>query len=70
MFLSPARLLLAAAEQNELPQVHGFREACERGGRHDARLHLGFVALAVSRELMKEQIGDDEPEHGVAQELE
>ncbi len=42
----------------------------ERRRRDDAGLHLRLVALAVRRKPREQHVGDDEAEHGVAEELE
>ena len=70
MLLPAARLLFAAAEQHEAAEIDVLREPREGGGGHDAGLDLGLVAFAVRRKPVEQQVGDDEPEHRVAQELE
>ena len=52
------------------PRSDAFREPSERRRRHDRCLDLRLLPFVVLRELAEEQIGDDEAEHGVAEELE
>jgi hypothetical protein len=44
-------------------------QASQRGRRHQLRFQLGLLALVVFRKLLKEHIGNGEPEDRVAEEL-
>jgi hypothetical protein len=68
--LPPAGAVLALAEQQRLtePELDGHLR--QGGGRHDRRPDLGerpFGQLGVGAEQV---VGDDDAEHGVAEELE
>ena len=54
----------------EIAQADLFREPTQRRRRHDGCLDLRLLPFVVLRELAEEQIGNDEAEHGVAEELE
>ena len=70
VLLPAAGLLFSAPEQHVAAEIDFFGQPRERRRRDDAGLHLRLVALAVGREPREQQIGDDEAEHGVAEELE
>ena len=67
---APSRLLLAAAEQQMVAEAQPLGHARERRRRDQNGLHLRLLALVVLGELAEQQIGHDEAEHGVAEELE
>ena len=66
---APAGLLLAAAEDQKLAQPELLAETRQRGGGHQRGLQLGLVSLFVLRKPPEEQVGDDEAEDRVAEEL-
>ena len=53
-----------------VPEVQPLRLARQRRRRHEGRLGLGLLPFVEIRKFGKQQIGDDEPQDGVAQELE
>src|SRR5262249_18539100 len=67
---APAALLLAAPEEQVLAEIEPLRVPGERLRGDDRRLDLGLLSFAVRRVLPEQHVGDDEPEHGIAQELE
>ena len=69
LFPPPAGLLLAFAEQQMLADAQTLGLPRQRRRRHQRRLRLRLLAFVELGELVKEQIGDDESEQRVAQEL-
>src|SRR3954453_5576359 len=68
--LAPAAgLLLAAPENQELPEVQPLPHPRERRRRDQRRLQLRLLPLVVLRELAEEDRGDDEAENRIAEEL-
>ncbi len=65
-----AGLGFAPAEQQIVAEAEPPADAGERGGRDERGLGLRLRAFRVVGELAIEQVGDDESEHRVAQELE
>src|SRR5690606_21546383 len=65
----PSRLLLAPSEQQVVAEPDAGRERGERRRRDQRRLGLGLLALGEVRELVIEQVRDQEAEHRVPEEL-
>ena len=68
--LPSAGFLFAAAQNQVVAEPQLVSQPAERGGRHERRFQLRLLAFVVLRELAKEQVGDHEPQHRVAEEFE
>ena len=66
---APAGGLLAAAEDQEIADLEPASLLRERGAVHELRPCLGERAFAVPRETLVKLVGEDELQHGVAEEL-
>ena len=51
------------------PSSERFAQPRQRRRRDERRLELRLLPFVVLRELAEEHVGDDEAEHGVAEEL-
>ena len=67
LFAAAARLLLAAPEQQMLPEHQALGLPRQRRRRDERRLDLGLLALVELRKLTVQQIGNHEPQHRVAE---
>ena len=65
-----ARRVLALAEAQRRAEVELLRDLGERLRAHHRGAQLGQLALGQLRVLLVGEVGDDEAEHGVAEELE
>ncbi len=69
-FSRPPDCVLALAEQQRVAELELGGHLGQRGRAHDRRPHLGQLALGQSRVGAEDVVGDDQAEHGVAEELE
>ena len=69
LLAAAARLLLAAPEQQVIAEPQPLGLPRQRRRRHQRRLDLRLLSLVERRELAEQHVGDDEPEHGVAEKL-
>ena len=70
LLLASARLFLTLAEQQVVAEGQPLRLTGERRRGHERRLHPGFLPLVELGKLAEEQVGHDEAQDGVAEELE
>ena len=68
--LAAARLVLPFAQQHRRPQMQLGRQLGQHPGVDDRGAHLRQLPLGQQGVGAKDVIGDDQPEHGVAEELE
>ena len=67
--VAPAGGLLAAAEQQELAEPERAADLGQRPGVDHGRAQLGQLALGQVGVGAVEGVGDDQPQHRVAEEL-
>ncbi len=70
LLLAAARLFLAPAEKQVVAEAQTLGQPPERRGGNHRGLDLRFLALVMLGKLVEQEVGDEEPEHGVAQEFE
>ena len=69
LLAAAAGLLFAAAENHVLAEPELLRHFRERRGRDQVGLDLRLLPFVVGRERAEQRFGDDQAEHGVAEEL-
>src|SRR5258708_4268909 len=70
VFLTPACLLFADAEEDHVAHAEEAGLLGQARGADQISLHLRKRSLVESGELAKKDVADDEPEHGITEELE
>lgn len=69
-FLAAAGLILALAEQQMVTDVDSSADVSERRGVDDRSPQFGELPLGKVGVVVVDEVGDSQPENGVAQELE
>ena len=69
LLAAPAGFLFTAPEQHVLAEIESLGLLRERRSRDQGSLHLRFLSFVELGKIAEQHVGDDEPEHGVAQEL-
>jgi hypothetical protein len=70
VLLPPSGLLLADTQEDGIPHLEQARSRRQARRADQVGAHLRERSLVELREVAEEQVADDEPEHGIAQELE
>ena len=68
--LAPARRLLTPAQQEDLADAEAVGHLGQHAGVHHGRAHLGQHPLGEAGIALVAVPGHDEPQHGIAEELE